>query len=170
MKRVTSDSGLLECLLDEGYDFFSGVPDSGLRTFISDVAQLPPEQHVPATWEAEAVGKVLREWTEEVLLADRGRESEGALVTDERLHGKHRNREGRCERATRHQQHEQRRAHPASARDLGEALDHERPCREQHRKGGTEVVGLAVLHGQDHEGGDEHDTQGAEPPSGPPEK
>src|SRR6266699_3928045 len=76
---------------------------------------------------AEAVGKVLWEWTEAVLLADRGRESEGALVTDERLHG-------------------------------------------QHRKGGTEVVGLAVLHGQDHEGGDEHDTQGAEPPSGPPEK
>src|SRR5438093_8350403 len=34
---------------------------------------------------AEAVGKVLREWTEAVLLADRGRESEGALVTDERL-------------------------------------------------------------------------------------
>src|SRR5947209_2571498 len=63
---------------------------------------------------AEAVGKVLREWTEAVLLADRGRESEGALVTDERLHGKHWNREGRSERATCHQQHEQRRAHPAS--------------------------------------------------------
>ena len=31
MKRVTSDSGLLDRLLGEGYDFFTGVPDSGLR-------------------------------------------------------------------------------------------------------------------------------------------
>jgi phosphonopyruvate decarboxylase len=56
MRRVTSDSGLLESLLEEGYDFFTGVPDSGLKSFIGDVSQLPPEQHVPATWEAEAVG------------------------------------------------------------------------------------------------------------------
>jgi phosphonopyruvate decarboxylase len=56
MKRVTSDSGLLDHLLAEGYDFFSGVPDSGLKRFIADVSQLPAEQHVPATWEAEAVG------------------------------------------------------------------------------------------------------------------
>jgi phosphonopyruvate decarboxylase len=42
-------------LLGDGYDFFTGVPDSGLRTFIDDLAALPPEQHVPATWEAEAV-------------------------------------------------------------------------------------------------------------------
>jgi phosphonopyruvate decarboxylase len=31
------------------------VPDSGLKTFIGDLAALPAEQHVPATWEAEAV-------------------------------------------------------------------------------------------------------------------
>jgi phosphonopyruvate decarboxylase len=55
MRRATSDSGLLAELLEEGYDFFSGVPDSGLKTFISDVYELPPQQHVPATWEAEAV-------------------------------------------------------------------------------------------------------------------
>lgn len=42
-------------MLGDGYDFFTGVPDSGLRTFIDDLAALPPEQHVPATWEAEAV-------------------------------------------------------------------------------------------------------------------
>jgi len=56
MRTVTSDSGLLAELLDEGYDFFTGVPDSGLRTFIDDAYQLPPQQHVPATWEAEAIG------------------------------------------------------------------------------------------------------------------
>jgi phosphonopyruvate decarboxylase len=55
MKRVTSDSGLLADLLADGYDFFTGVPDSGLKTFIADVYELPPSQHVPATWEAEAV-------------------------------------------------------------------------------------------------------------------
>lgn len=46
----------MEGLLEEGYDFFTGVPDSGLKRFISDVYELPPGQHVPATWEAEAVG------------------------------------------------------------------------------------------------------------------
>jgi sulfopyruvate decarboxylase TPP-binding subunit len=56
MRSATSDSGLLEGLLEEGYDFFTGVPDSGLKRFISDVYGLPPDQHVPATWEAEAVG------------------------------------------------------------------------------------------------------------------
>src|SRR3954468_5689247 len=56
MKRATSDEGLLERLLGEGFDFFTGVPDSGLKRFIADVWELPPEQHVPATWEAEAVG------------------------------------------------------------------------------------------------------------------
>ena len=56
MRHVTSDSGLLATLLDEGYDFFTGVPDSAMRGFVDDVWQLPPEQHVPATWEAEAVG------------------------------------------------------------------------------------------------------------------
>lgn len=56
MRTVTSDSGLLKSLLDEGYDFFTGVPDSGLKEFIADVARLPHGRHVAATWEAEAVG------------------------------------------------------------------------------------------------------------------
>jgi len=56
MKRVTSDEGLLDELVAEGHDFFTGVPDSGLKRFLADVWELPPEQHVPATWEAEAVG------------------------------------------------------------------------------------------------------------------
>ncbi len=56
MRRVTSDSGLLEELVEEGHDFFTGVPDSGLKRFLADVWELPAEQHVPATWEAEAVG------------------------------------------------------------------------------------------------------------------
>jgi len=55
MRHATSDSGLLAGLLDEGYDFFTGVPDSGLKSFIADAYELPAEQHVPATWEAEAV-------------------------------------------------------------------------------------------------------------------
>jgi phosphonopyruvate decarboxylase len=55
MRRATSDSGLLAELLDAGYDFFTGVPDSGLKTFIAEVYELPDDQHVPATWEAEAV-------------------------------------------------------------------------------------------------------------------
>lgn len=56
MRRVTSDSGLLDELVAEGHDFFTGVPDSGLRRFLEDVYALPAEQHVAATWEAEAVG------------------------------------------------------------------------------------------------------------------
>jgi phosphonopyruvate decarboxylase len=56
MRRVTSDNGLLEELVEEGHDFFTGVPDSGLKRFLADVWELPPAQHVPATWEAEAVG------------------------------------------------------------------------------------------------------------------
>lgn len=55
MRSATSDSGLLAGLLDEGYDFFTGVPDSGLKNFIEDAYRLPSDQHVPATWEAEAV-------------------------------------------------------------------------------------------------------------------
>jgi phosphonopyruvate decarboxylase len=55
MRLATSDSGLLAELLDEGYDFFTGVPDSGLKRFIADVNDLPDGWHVPATWEAEAV-------------------------------------------------------------------------------------------------------------------
>ena len=54
-RRVDSDVGLLASLLDQGYDFFSGVPDSGLKNFIANVYALPAGHHVPATWEAEAV-------------------------------------------------------------------------------------------------------------------
>jgi phosphonopyruvate decarboxylase len=56
MRRATSDSGLLEELRRDGYDFFTGVPDSGLKAFIEDVDKLPADQHVRATWEAEAIG------------------------------------------------------------------------------------------------------------------
>jgi len=56
MRRVSSDEGLLDQLLADGHDFFTGVPDSGLKRFLADVWELPPDQHVPATWEAEAVG------------------------------------------------------------------------------------------------------------------
>ncbi len=56
MKSVTSDSGLLDALTADGYDFFTGVPDSGLRTFLDDLAALPSERHIIATSEGEAVG------------------------------------------------------------------------------------------------------------------
>jgi phosphonopyruvate decarboxylase len=54
-RRVTDDAGLLAELLEQGYDFFTGVPDSALKRFIADVYELPAAHHVPATWEAEAV-------------------------------------------------------------------------------------------------------------------
>ncbi len=56
MKIVTSCDRLLADLLGEGFDFFAGVPDSGLAAFIRDIEALPREMHVTATWEAEAVG------------------------------------------------------------------------------------------------------------------
>ncbi|HVB92658.1 MAG TPA: hypothetical protein VND70_11245 [Acidimicrobiales bacterium] len=56
MRIVTSDKGLLDSLLADGYDFFTGVPDSGLKEFISDLAGLPADRHITATWEAEAMG------------------------------------------------------------------------------------------------------------------
>jgi phosphonopyruvate decarboxylase len=56
MRRDTSDSGLLAGLLDEGYDFFTGVPDSSLKKFIADLQELPDDRHVRATWEGEAIG------------------------------------------------------------------------------------------------------------------
>ena len=55
MRRVTSDKGLLKELLTEGYDFFTGVPDSGLTNFIADLDLLTSDQRVTATWEGEAV-------------------------------------------------------------------------------------------------------------------
>lgn len=55
MRRVTSDSGLFAELHAEGYDFFTGVPDSGLRALIADISRAAPQRHVTATSEAEAV-------------------------------------------------------------------------------------------------------------------
>lgn len=55
MKTVTSADGLAQQLIDEGYQLFVGVPDSGLRAFTAELDALPVE-HVIATWEAEAVG------------------------------------------------------------------------------------------------------------------
>lgn len=56
MRIVTSCDGLLAELIQDGFNFFTGVPDSGLARFLEDLAQLPREMHVMATWEAEAVG------------------------------------------------------------------------------------------------------------------
>jgi sulfopyruvate decarboxylase TPP-binding subunit len=56
MKIVTSCENLLTQLQGEGYDFFAGVPDSGLKQFIEDLDALPRRMHVTATWEAEAIG------------------------------------------------------------------------------------------------------------------
>ena len=56
MKHVTSDSGLLDVLLEQGHDFLTVMPDSALKRFIGELHRLPAEQHVPATWEAETVG------------------------------------------------------------------------------------------------------------------
>jgi phosphonopyruvate decarboxylase len=55
MKLVTSDDGLFDTLVESGFDFFTGVPDSGLKRFIGDLQLLPAGAHVTATWEAEAV-------------------------------------------------------------------------------------------------------------------
>lgn len=62
MRTVTSDEGLLDELLSDGYDFFTGVPDSGLKHFISDVSALGPGRHVTATWEGEAVAVAAGAW------------------------------------------------------------------------------------------------------------
>jgi len=62
MREVTTDRGLLAELRAEGYDFFTGVPDSGLRHFIADLDRLPPDMVVPATWEAEAIGIAVGSW------------------------------------------------------------------------------------------------------------
>lgn len=62
MRVVPNDQGLLAGLQAEGYDFFTGVPDSGLRRFIADLERLPEGSVVPATWEAEAVGLAAGAW------------------------------------------------------------------------------------------------------------
>tara|TARA_Y100001951_G_scaffold104413_1_gene115924 strand:+ start:1240 stop:1626 length:387 start_codon:yes stop_codon:yes gene_type:complete len=42
-------------LLDEGYNFFTGVPDSGLKYFINDIIK-SDIKHIVATNEGEAIG------------------------------------------------------------------------------------------------------------------
>ena len=42
-------------LLDEGYNFFTGVPDSGLRYFINDIIE-SDIKHIIATNEGQAIG------------------------------------------------------------------------------------------------------------------
>lgn len=54
MKTVTSAEGLARELVEAGHTLFVGVPDSGLRGFVEDLAGFDVE-HVIATWEAEAV-------------------------------------------------------------------------------------------------------------------
>ena len=46
---------LFEKLIDEGYNFFTGVPDSGLKPFINDIIESDID-HVIATNEGQAVG------------------------------------------------------------------------------------------------------------------
>jgi sulfopyruvate decarboxylase TPP-binding subunit len=49
-------STLLDLLLDAGFDFFSGVPDSTLRTLLAEAEARPDVQYVPAVSEHVAVG------------------------------------------------------------------------------------------------------------------
>ena len=42
-------------LFDEGYNFFTGVPDSGLKYFINDIIE-SDIKHIVATNEGEAIG------------------------------------------------------------------------------------------------------------------
>ena len=46
---------LFEKLIKEGYEFFTGVPDSGLKPFINDILN-SGVKHVTATNEAQAIG------------------------------------------------------------------------------------------------------------------
>lgn len=65
MRRATSTEGLAAKLASAGYDFFSGVPGSGLRQLVADLADLAGTgaiHHVPATWEAEAVALAAGAW------------------------------------------------------------------------------------------------------------
>ena len=45
----------LQELLDDGYEFFTGVPDSGLKSFINDIIS-SDVKHVTATNEGQAIG------------------------------------------------------------------------------------------------------------------
>ena len=45
----------LQQLLDDGYEFFTGVPDSGLKPFIDEIIE-SDVQHITATNEGQAIG------------------------------------------------------------------------------------------------------------------
>ena len=45
----------LQQLLDDGYEFFTGVPDSGLKPFINEIIE-SGVKHVIATNEGQAIG------------------------------------------------------------------------------------------------------------------
>ena len=45
----------LQQLLDDGYEFFTGVPDSGLKPFINEILGSGVE-HITATNEGQAIG------------------------------------------------------------------------------------------------------------------
>ena len=45
----------LQQLLDDGYNFFTGVPDSGLKPFINEILNTDVK-HVTATNEGQAIG------------------------------------------------------------------------------------------------------------------
>jgi len=46
---------LFKQLIDDGYDFFTGVPDSGLKPFINDIVE-SGVKHTIATNEGQAIG------------------------------------------------------------------------------------------------------------------
>ena len=54
----SQQTDLLCEILADGYDFFSGVPDSCLKEFINGIRAQDAREilHIPATWEAEAIG------------------------------------------------------------------------------------------------------------------
>ena len=45
----------LQKLIDDGYNFFTGVPDSGLKPFINEIIK-SDVQHIIATYEGQAIG------------------------------------------------------------------------------------------------------------------
>ena len=45
----------LKSVIDDGYNFFTGVPDSGLKPFIKEI-QKSEFEHIPATNEGQAIG------------------------------------------------------------------------------------------------------------------
>ena len=114
---------------------------------------------------AKAVGEVLVQGAEAIPLSRRRRDAESPLVGDEGLNRQHRHGEGGRHGAPQRQHREQCRPHPAPALSLRETFHDQGPRSQQHGKGRTQVVRLAVLHGQDDKGHDEHDGEGPEAPA-----